>query len=95
MENESISSVRKFQARTFISFTDEKLFSQIFPITGTKSVKQQQLKPVERSKCAVTGLPAKYFDPLTKLPYANLQAFKTLRDLHNKSPSGKLITLKK
>jgi vacuolar protein sorting-associated protein 72 len=30
-------------------------------------------------KCVVTGLPAKYFDPLTRQPYANREAFKALR----------------
>ena len=29
--------------------------------------------------CAVTGLPAKYFDPVTKMPYANSVAFAKLR----------------
>uniref|UniRef100_A0A915EE31 Vacuolar protein sorting-associated protein 72 homolog n=1 Tax=Ditylenchus dipsaci TaxID=166011 RepID=A0A915EE31_9BILA len=29
--------------------------------------------------CAVTGLEAKYIDPLTELPYANLDAFKKIR----------------
>jgi vacuolar protein sorting-associated protein 72 len=29
--------------------------------------------------CAITGLPAKYKDPLTGKPYANAQAFKALR----------------
>lgn len=29
--------------------------------------------------CAITGLPAKYWDPKTDLPYANLEAFKELR----------------
>ncbi len=29
--------------------------------------------------CAITGLPAKYFDPLTRQPYATLEAFKALR----------------
>ena len=30
--------------------------------------------------CAVTGLPAKYLDPVTKKPYANAAAFKKLRE---------------
>ena len=30
-------------------------------------------------RCAVTGLPAKYRDPQTGKPYANLEAFRTLR----------------
>lgn len=36
--------------------------------------------PVKKVKiCAVTGFTAKYFDPLTKQPYANIEAFKELR----------------
>jgi hypothetical protein len=34
----------------------------------------------ERPKCIITGLPARYRDPLTGYPYASLQAFKTLRE---------------
>lgn len=30
--------------------------------------------------CAITGLPSKYFDPLTQSPYATIEAFKVLRD---------------
>ena len=39
--------------------------------------------------CVITGLPAKYKDPLTGLPYANLEAYKELRKRHpdpNKPP---------
>lgn len=32
--------------------------------------------------CAITGLPAKYKDPKTGLPYANVAAFKELRAKH-------------
>ena len=32
--------------------------------------------------CVITGLPAKYKDPQTGLPYANLDAYKELRKLH-------------
>lgn len=39
------------------------------------------LKPERREYriCAVTGLPARYFDPLTELPYASLDAFRQIR----------------
>jgi vacuolar protein sorting-associated protein 72 len=30
--------------------------------------------------CAVTGLPAKYIEPYTNLPYATIEAFKTIRE---------------
>ena len=32
-----------------------------------------------RLQCAVTGAPAKFFDPVTQAPYATLEAFRTLR----------------
>ena len=32
--------------------------------------------------CAITGLPAKYKDPVSGLPYATLEAFQELRKLH-------------
>mmetsp|Transcript_7650 Transcript_7650/g.19651 ORF Transcript_7650/g.19651 Transcript_7650/m.19651 type:complete len:329 (+) Transcript_7650:522-1508(+) len=39
--------------------------------------------PVEPSLCHVTGLPAKYRDPLTGYPYATAAAFKAIREEHN------------
>ena len=32
-----------------------------------------------RMTCPITGLPAKYRDPLTRIPYANAAAFKAIR----------------
>lgn len=32
-----------------------------------------------RSTCPISGLPARYRDPLTKLPYYNAEAFKSIR----------------
>ena len=34
---------------------------------------------LKRPVCAITGLPAKYRDPLTGVPYANAEAFQILR----------------
>jgi len=39
---------------------------------------EKLIEPVPQ-KCVVTGLPAKYRDPLTKLPYATVEAFKEIR----------------
>lgn len=43
----------------------------------------RRLAPPPRSnafvRCAVTGEPAKYRDPVTGAPYATVEAFKTLR----------------
>lgn len=61
--------------RTFISFVDDinnKVFDSIFP-PKPKRPRRDQL-------CAVTRLPAKYFDPITQLPYHNIMAFKILRE---------------
>lgn len=39
-------------------------------------------------RCCVTGLVAKYKDPLTKLAYANLKAFKDLRAMYERNPKA-------
>lgn len=61
--------------RTFISFNDDinnKVFDSFFPSNPRKRRRDQ--------RCPVTGLPAKYFDPVTQLPYHNIMAFKILRE---------------
>lgn len=59
--------------RNFLVFTDTKAFpSAYFPTD----------KPARPKKlfCAITGLVAKYVDPLTGTPYASPQAFKVIRN---------------
>ena len=69
---ENVKSKR--QERTFISFTDDATLKENFPKSSSR---------VPSSKiCPVTRLPAKYFDPVTELPYANLQAFKIIREAY-------------
>lgn len=63
--------------RTFITFDndiDDGLFSSYFP----KPLKRERRSQI----CAITRLPARYFDPVTQLPYRNLQAFKILREAY-------------
>lgn len=62
------------QSRNFITFSDEQTLKELFP--------SNKLKVSQHKLCAVTGLPAKYFDPITQCPYANLYAFKVLREKH-------------
>ena len=38
----------------------------------------------ERKYCPITGMLAKYYDPVTQTPYANLQAFKVIRETMHK-----------
>ncbi|XP_076335591.1 vacuolar protein sorting-associated protein YL-1 [Tachypleus tridentatus] len=61
-------------SRNFISFTDEGILREYFPC--------KKPKPVTRNVCPITRLPARYFDPVTHIPYANLQAFKFLREAY-------------
>ena len=60
------------QSRNFLVITDTNNYpSQYFPTT-------KPMKP-RRVYCPVTGLPAKYIDPLTRTPYATPFAFKIIR----------------
>ena len=68
------------QERTFLTFSDDDTFRQHFP---GQNQKEQTRQPIQQRICPVTRLPAKYFDPVTKLPYANLQAFRTLREAYH------------
>ncbi len=79
-ENDQVQILDEKQARTFITFTDEQTLREIFPNNNFRP------KPVnpKLKVCAITGLPAKYFDPLTQTPYANLYAFKALREMYKK-----------
>lgn len=62
-------------SRNFITFTDERLFHKYFP-------RKKPQQPATKYQCPITGLPAKYFDPVTRSPYANIKAFKLLREAY-------------
>ena len=58
-----------------------------FPITNTL-----QLPGIKEKKlCIITGQPAKYFDPLTKQPYADKEAFKILRERYFQKEEDSLL----
>lgn len=61
-------------SRTFITFTDERNFRDYFS--------QKRIKVPHKQFCPVTKLPAKYYDPVTQTPFANLQAFKCIREAY-------------
>lgn len=67
------------QERTFITFSDYDTFKSNFPGQKRKETSRQ---PIQQKICPITRLPAKYFDPVTRLPYANLQAFRILREAY-------------
>ncbi|XP_042908076.1 vacuolar protein sorting-associated protein 72 homolog isoform X2 [Parasteatoda tepidariorum] len=60
--------------RNFVTFPDLQTMKRNFNF--------EKPKPVERSTCIVTRLPARYFDPLTKHPSANLTAFRIIREAY-------------
>jgi len=76
--NQKISDLSKQQSdkksRNFIIFSSEQTVKEIFSSS-------EQIKPKPK-KCVITGLQAKYLDPLTKCPYNNLYAFKKIRELY-------------
>lgn len=63
-------------SRNFISFTDKQTFISNFP---SRNPPKAPLKP---QLCVVTGLRAKYREPLTSLPCATLEAFKIIREAY-------------
>jgi len=68
--------IREFSygGQSLITFTDPKGLPSNFD--------NVVLEPTKPSVCIITGLPAKYKDPVTGHPYATLEAFKKIRDGH-------------
>lgn len=73
-ETPSSSADSRRQARTFLTFSDFDSFRRSFPSKRPRHTQQKM--------CPITRLPAKYFDPATRLPYANLHAFRILREAY-------------
>ena len=67
-------------SRNFIVFTDDSFYKTFSYPCPTRP---------KRLYCSVTGLPAKYIDPLTKVPYATAQAFKIIRNHYVKEKEDK------
>ncbi|VVC96655.1 unnamed protein product [Leptidea sinapis] len=66
-----------YYERTLLSFENDikdKAFNMCFP----------KSKPRKRREmlCAVTKLPARYIDPVTKLPYRSVDAFRIIREAY-------------
>lgn len=76
-------------SRNLITFASEQCLRNAMPksthfLTQSGALTTQ---PPSRPKCPIricpiTGLPARYVDPLTLTPYANLAAFRVLRRLY-------------
>lgn len=71
-----------------LMFSNEEYYNQMFSYFNTKS----EIK--EKKMCAITGQPAKYYDPLTKSYYASVEAFKLLREkYYQKEEEGLLFRI--
>ncbi|CAI2737864.1 unnamed protein product [Dicrocoelium dendriticum] len=74
--------------RNLITFADTDCLFAAFPKTATPlpdPTNPAPAPPRPRRKiriCPISGLPAKYLDPVTLTPYANLAAFRVLRRLY-------------
>ena len=57
---------------------------------GSHGVRPRRARrdPTQTMRCAVSGAPARYFDPLTREPYADLAAFRELRRRHAEGERG-------
>ncbi|KAI5082153.1 hypothetical protein GOP47_0001896 [Adiantum capillus-veneris] len=65
----------------FYSRDGENLLEFMGDVSEWQQLFEQPRQSQKRSHlCAVTGLPAKYLDPLTRLPYATIDAFKMIRE---------------
>ncbi len=77
---------QKLCDKNYVYFSNPLVFNKIFENFNAAS-----LSPKNRSLCVVTGLPAKYFDPLTKQPYATTDAFKLLRERYFQKEEDTLL----
>lgn len=71
----------KKRERTLISFSDEAAFLTAFPhLSKGKPVKKKAMDIKKGSAvCSISTLRARYFDPVTQLPYASSTTFRVLR----------------
>ena len=76
----SSHSEYKNYSRTFISFSDEETYKSIM-----SSISKSSSLSTKEMICPVTRMPARYFDPISQLPYANAEAFRFIRHYYYSS----------
>ncbi|CAF0846320.1 unnamed protein product [Didymodactylos carnosus] len=83
-------------SRQLLSFTHLNTYNESFPrLQKASQFHDNNDRPPHvrrRRLCPVTNLPAQYFDPLTQMPYANLEAFKTLRKIYHEEKRKQTLT---
>ncbi|KAJ3183305.1 hypothetical protein HDU85_002331 [Gaertneriomyces sp. JEL0708] len=75
IEDDQMASTQgpKFVARNYLIFEN-------FEVDPLKEWSQPPERP-KKAKCPITGLPARFRDPTTQIPYANKEAFLTIQQL--------------
>lgn len=73
--------------RTFITFSDESAFKSSFPgQASSNSNRRVKTDPIAIKRgtavCLVGHVKAKYFDPVTQVPYSSAPTFKILREAY-------------
>jgi hypothetical protein len=68
-----------------VTFSNASVFEKLFENFN------RVIEPKEKKLCAITGLHAKYFDPLTKTHYANKDAFKIIRERYFQKEEDSLL----
>ncbi len=74
--------------KNYVHFSNPIVYNRIFENFNPGQLPQI---PKTKSLCVVTGLPAKYFDPLTRQPYASMDAFKLLRERYFQKEEDTLL----
>ena len=86
--NNSNSNNNKDINKVNVTFSNMTYYNKVFAFFNTKP-KEKEIK-----KCAITGEPAKYYDPLTKSYYSSMDAFKLLREKYfQKEEDGLLFRI--
>uniref|UniRef100_A0A8C1CTC1 Vacuolar protein sorting-associated protein 72 homolog n=1 Tax=Cyprinus carpio carpio TaxID=630221 RepID=A0A8C1CTC1_CYPCA len=75
--NPSLSSDPGKCSRTYIIFSDDESFQRFFPQSPPPQIPVQEI-------CPVTHKPALYRDPITDIPFANVQAFRIIWKAYKK-----------
>jgi hypothetical protein len=79
------NNITTSQSDHYVTFSNPIIFEKIFENFNKKA----EIK--EKKSCVITGQPAKYYDPLTKQYYSNIESFKILRERYFQKEEDSLL----
>jgi hypothetical protein len=71
---------------TLVTISNKEYYKRIFSNFNIKPDRKKEF-----NTCSISGLPAKYFDPLTKQHYSNVDAFKIIREKYFQKEEDALL----